>query len=107
MGTHQGVPRTMFPILLQKLTEQGYYYIEDMETIRDVDAITYQAFTIRGTKSVFIRAIKTTEHALLGFIAVEFNTGTWTDLEALKDCLLNKAIKISGALEVGDDVPKP
>ena len=101
---YQNLPRMVFPILVQKLTEQGYYNIEDLESIKDIDAVTYQIFTAKGTKSVFLRAIRTTEHAVMGFLAVEFSTNECEDMGKLKECLLTKAIKISGALEVREDI---
>lgn len=103
MSSYQNVPRMMFPILVHKLSEQGYYYIEDINAIQKVDAITYQSFFSRGAKSVFIQAIQTTEQVVLGFVAIEFTTNQCTDIDELKRCLINKTIKISGALEVDNN----
>lgn len=101
MTTYQNVPRTMFAHMFDMLTTQGHYYIENLESIKSVDAVTYQSFYSRGTHSVFIQAIKTTAHVVLGFVVVEFSTSNYVDAEALKEELKSKTIRISGALELG------
>lgn len=103
MSSYQNIPRMMFPVLVQKLSDEGYYDITDIENIKEVDAITYQSLYTRGVKSAFFRAIKTTDHITLGFVLIEFTTNACGDIEDLKRCLSNKAIKISGALEVEDN----
>lgn len=104
MTSYQNVPRMMFPSLIQHLSEEGYYYIENIEDIRETAATSYQSFYARGTKSAFIRSIRTTEGLVLGFVCVEFSTSSPADLEQLKENLLNKVVKISGALEINQPI---
>lgn len=104
MGQYQQMPRMMFPILNQKMAEQGYYYIEDMSKIQEVDTITYQSFIARGVKAAFVQAIKATSGTVLGFMTVEFTAGPVESSKELKHCLINKAAKISGILEVTNEI---
>lgn len=103
MSSYQNIPRMMFPVLVQKLSNEGYYDVPDVRAIKDIDSITYQSLYTRGTQSAFFRAIRTTDHVTLGFVGVEFTTNNYGDMQDLKECLSNKAIKISGALEIEDD----
>lgn len=100
MGSYQNIPRMMFPILVQKIADVGYYYIKDIEEIKTIDATTYQSFFARGAHAAYIRAIKSSDGLSLGFIAVEFISSNVTEEDKLKESLLNKATKISGALEI-------
>ena len=104
MSQYQQMPRMMFPILNQKMAEQGYYYIEDMSKIQEVDTITYQSFIVRGVKAAFIQAIKATSGTILGFMTVEFTTGGIEFSKELRHCLINKAGRVSGILEVTNEI---
>lgn len=102
---NQNMPRMLFPILFQKLVDQGYYYIDDLSTIEEVDAVTYQIFKTRGAKSVYIRAIRDSNRYILGFIAVEYTTGKCENITDLEESIHKKAIKISGMLETTPEIP--
>lgn len=104
MRQYQQMPRMMFPILNQKMAETGYYYIEDISTIQEVDAITYQSFLARGVKSAFVQAIKSSTGTVLGFMTVEYASGKQSLTKELKYCLNTKAAKISGVLEVTNQI---
>ena len=103
MGAYQNVPRTMFPILMQTLSEQGYYDIDDIETIKDVAQTSYQAFKSRGAKSVYVGAIKDSQHNMLGFVLVEYVADKCEDKELLKNLIKTKVNKIGAAVEVSSD----
>lgn len=105
MGDYQNVPRMLYSILFQKITEQGYYYIENIQDIEKIDPVTCQSFKARGTKAAFIRGIIDVNKTVLGFITVEFSTNEYKDLEDLKGCLLNKALMISGLLQGNKNIP--
>lgn len=100
MGSYQNIPRMMFPILVQKIAEVGYYDISNLEDIKSIDATTYQSFYARGAHAVYIRAIKSSEGKILGFITAEFISSDPIDEGTIRESLLNKAMKISGALEI-------
>lgn len=103
MGAYQNIPRTMFPILMQKLSEQGYYDIDDIESIKEDAKTSYQAFKSRGAKSVYVGAIKDSQHNMLGFVLVEYVADKCEDKEALKELIKKKINRISAAFEVGSD----
>lgn len=100
MKSYQQIPRMMFPVLNQKVAEQGFYYIENIEDIKEIDTVTYQSYYARGAKAVFIQAIKATNGAIMGFVALEYITNPVPEIKDLRHCLINKTAKISGALEV-------
>lgn len=104
MGYYRDVPRTMFPILTQKIAEQGLYYIKDIKDIEKEDPITYQSFVIRGTNSAYALAMKNIEGALLGFICVEFIKGETKSQKLINEKLKRAAIKISGILDGSEAV---
>lgn len=103
MQSYQQVPRMMYPIINEKMAEQGWYYINDIKEIQETDAITYQSYYSRGVKAVFIQAIKATSGAIMGFITLEYiSNDVPQDQKQLRHCLINKSMKISGALEIKD-----
>ena len=103
MSSLQQVPRMMFPILNQQIAEQGYYYIEDINDIKELDAVTYQAYYARGVKAVFIQGIKATNGSILGFISAEYISNSVPEMRHLRHCLINISAKVSGALEIRSD----
>lgn len=104
MSSYQNVPRMMFPALIKHLADDGYYYINNIDDIKETAATSYQSFYARGTKAAFLQCIKTSEGIILGFVCVEFSTNTVNNLEKLKEDLINKVMKISGALEINRDI---
>lgn len=100
MASFQNLPRMMFPILIKKLAEQGYYYVEDIETIHQEDPTTYQSFKTRGAKSLFVQAIRAENNNVLGFVVAEFITNSFKDVKQITDCMIKKTIRIGGVLEV-------
>lgn len=103
MGSYQQIPRMMYPIINAQMAEKGYYYIEDIKQIQEVDAITYQSYYARGVKAVFIQAIKAANGTIMGFITLEYISNDAPDIKELKHCLIDKAMKISAALEIKQD----
>lgn len=106
MSSYQNVPRTMFPILMQKLSEQGYYDIDDIEQIKETDAITYQTFLARGAKAAYIGVLKDSRRNTLGFVVVEYIADECKDKELLKNLIKIKINRISAAIEVNPDAPQ-
>lgn len=97
--SYQNIPRTLFPILNQTIAEQGYYYVEDIETIKETDSLSYAWFKSRGCYSIFVGAIKATNDMVLGYVTIEFTHLFNGNFVELKKHLKNKTAKISGALE--------
>lgn len=104
MNSYQNVPRTMFPILTQKIAEQGLYYIKDIKEIEKEDPVTYQSFVIRGTKSAYAKAMKSINGALLGFVCVEFTNEKHSGQKLIAEKLKGAATKISGILDGAETV---
>lgn len=104
MSSYQNVPRMMFPTMIEKLITEGKYYIDNIEDIKTTAATSYQAFYARGTKAAYIQAIKTSDNILMGFVCVEFHNQEERDLSTLQYHLINKAMKISGALEINNEI---
>lgn len=98
--SYQNIPRTLYPILNKTVAEQGYYYVENIESIKETDSLSYAWFKSRGCYSIFVGAIKSTNDLVLGYVTIEFTHLFDGDLIELKKSLKNKTTKISGALEV-------
>lgn len=105
MGSYQNVPRTLLFTLTQKLSEQGYYDIPNIEDIKSTDAITYQVFYARGAKAAYCGVIKDSHKNILGFVVVEYAIDECKDENKVKDLIKAKIDKISAALEVKPDAP--
>lgn len=103
MGMYQNVPRMMFPILVEKLADVGYYVIKDIEEIKGVDDTTYQSFSSHGAHTVFIQGIRMTDRAIIGFIAVEFSSTKCEDIAKTENKVMTRTLRISGILETKDD----
>lgn len=101
--SYQNIPRTLYPILNKTVAEQGYYFIEDIESIKSTDALSHAWFQSRGCYSVFVGAIKATDDLTLGYVTIEFTHLFNGDLDNLKRNLKSKTTKISGALEIKQD----
>lgn len=106
MRTYQQMPRMMFPVLNQKMAEQGYYYIENIEDIKNTDVNTYQSLKGHGTRSAFLHCLKATNGVISGFILVEFVANDYDPKhkKEITHCLHDKALKISSVLEVKGEV---
>lgn len=98
MSLNQNIQRTMYPILFEKLSLEGHYYIDDMENIKPLDAITYQYFNTHDVKSAYVEAVKDNEGKVLGFLTIEYSTHICGDKKKMLRCLRDKSLKISGAL---------
>ncbi len=103
MTSYNSISRGIFPILVQNIEEDKHYYIPDIEVIKENDPMTYQGFKSRGTKSAFIQAIRSTSDLTLGFMILEFSINVPQDIPKLERALRDRAIKISGALEITQD----
>lgn len=100
--SYQNIPRTLYPILNKNVAEQGCYYVENIESIKETDPLTHAWFAARGCYSVFVGAIRATNDLTLGYVTIEFTHLYKGDLADLKKNLKQKTTKISGALELNN-----
>lgn len=104
----QNMQRMSVPFLLSQLKERGCYLVDDIDELKTEDQITYQMFLTRGTKSVYVKAIKETDGRMLGFITVEYTLNKRTvELQKLKDEIKEKTLRIGGVLLGSGVQPHP
>ena len=64
--------RSVISYITKQLNDTGYCYIEDRESVRDLDAGTYEFLLNRGIESKYCIAMHNSEDTVIGFICVEY-----------------------------------
>ena len=65
--------RSVIAYVIKKLNDNGFCYIDDANTIRDVDPGTYEFLLNRGIESKYCMAIHNTQDdSVIGFIGIEY-----------------------------------
>lgn len=71
-----GIPISVMPRFINKLTKDGVFYCKDIEEIKDTMASTYEFKNNINIKSFYDVAIKNPQGTIIGFIAVQWDNGT-------------------------------
>lgn len=97
MPHYQAMPRALFPIVYNRLDEEGAYFVEDRNNIAQSDPMTYQFLLEHEAKAVLFRAVRRQDGLLVGFVGVEYNSDV-PDLHKAKVNLDKKLNRIVGIL---------
>ena len=101
MGDIQNYPRSFFPFALSSIESPGYYYINDIEMIKELEPTTYHFFKPRGVKSFIAQSIQSLDKRTLGFILLEFNADTDCESDkTIQKSIRSAATRIGAALEI-------
>ena len=57
---------------VQQLDENGYCYLEDIETLKDKDISTYEFLKEKGIQAKYGMAISDNNGMVIGFVSVEY-----------------------------------
>lgn len=76
------LPISVMPRFINKITTEGKFYCEDLETIKDSMASTYEFKNNIGIKSFYDVAIKNEQGIIIGFVAVQWDKGTEPKLKS-------------------------
>ena len=98
MSRYQNMPRMLFPNLYEKLDENDFYNVTDLDTIKEDDPFTYQFMTEHGAKCAMFRAIKREDGLMVGFIGMEYITSECNNYKAAGKNIDKKVNRIMGAL---------
>lgn len=97
MRQWQQVPRSMMPMLYQKLSNDGEYYIENVEDILQTDVKTYSFLAEFKSTGALFKAVKMSDGLIVGFVGMEINE-PWKDISRAKIDISKKADRIAGIL---------
>ena len=64
--------RNLLSSFVQQLDENGYCYLDDIETLRDKDISTYEFLKDRGIQAKYGMAISDNNGMVIGFVSVEY-----------------------------------
>ncbi len=81
--------RSMFPYFFRIVNEQGFYYLESIEEIKDKDAGLYEFLKMHGVQSGYYTAIYHKEGWILGMLNIEYVNSEYANLE-LVDGVIKK-----------------
>ena len=110
MTLYQNMPQQLMPGVIKEISDDGKYYIDDIEQIKDTDSSTHHILAARGTRHALIQGVRDNIKGLyLGFISVEYSTSDPIKSLAETEVDLSKtAQRISGAMQMfGDAGLKP
>ena len=98
MPEFQNVFRSFFAYLCEKLIKDGYCYVDDINTLKDVDTTMYEFLYSRDVQSIYSIPIENKNGTVIGFIYIEFTNGDNVDKEQVEHCLHDKKIRIETLL---------
>lgn len=98
MPEFQNVFRSFFSYLCEKLISDGYCYVDDINTLKEVDTTMYEFLFSRDIKSIYSIPIENKNGTVIGFIYIEFTNGETVDKEQIEHCLHDKKIRIETLL---------
>ena len=101
MMLYQNMPQQLMPGVIKEISDDGRYYIDDIEKIRESDSSTYHILTARGTRHALIQGVRDNIKGMyLGFISVEYSTNDPVDSIEKTGVVLSKATqRISGVMQ--------
>ena len=81
--------RSMFPYFFRIINEQGFFYLENIEEIKDKDVGLYEFLKMHGIQSGYYTAIYHKEGWILGILNIEYVNTESPNLE-LVDGVIKK-----------------
>lgn len=104
MQFEQNMPRQSYPLLQDKLSQHKNYEIDDIESIKAEDPVSYYMFNQRGTKAIYVRGIyDQVDGFCLGFLCVEFAHENIENRDGVKIQAAVTAERIGAALAISGD----
>jgi hypothetical protein len=102
MTLYQNMPQQLMPGVIHEIADDGKYYINDIEEIKDADSSTYHILAARGTRHALIQGVRDNlKEMYLGFISLEYSTNDPVkSLEETEVDLSKAAQRISGAMQI-------
>ena len=101
IGDFQAQFRSVASYICDKLEEDGYCYVEDLEEIKDKDAGTYELLKLRDGQSCYAKALKSRSGYVIGAIMITYtskNKNVRPSLNTIDNVLTKKANEISTLL---------
>ena len=100
MPEFQNMFRSFFSYWCEKLIKEGHCYIDDIETLKELDTTMYDYFRSRNVQAIYGIPITNNQNTVVGFIYIEFMDRTKVNKEQIKHCLHDKKIKIETLLNL-------
>ena len=102
MGSCQNLQRAMLPSIYKTLISKDCFFVKDIETLKESDAVAYDFIKKHGTKSVFLHSLKRGDGLVTGFVGIEYVSSVSIDMDIISEYLTQNALKITGAV-LGDN----
>ncbi len=100
MGSYQNLPRRIYPILIDELSQSGECYFNDIACLKEKDIVSYHWWSARNVKAVYIKAvIDNIKDIILGFITVEYVYNTCEETEKTELQISKASQRIGGLLQ--------
>lgn len=82
--------RSVLSYFVHEIDENGFCMIEDVETIKELDAGTYEFLKGRNVQAKFGMGIKDHQGMTLGFVCIEYRFKDQANLEAVRNTFKTK-----------------
>lgn len=96
----QNLFRSMFFCLIHSLEDNGYDYIEDIETIKEQDTGFYSYLKDFDINAKYSIALYNSCKNIIGFLSIDFSNKSDVDIDIVKECLQDKKIKVETLLNL-------
>lgn len=100
MSSYQNLPRRIYPVLNDELSQSGECYFDNINYLKEHDIISYHWWTARGVKSVYVKAVvDNIKDIILGFITVEYVSDICGQIKQTQLQISKAAQRIGGVLQ--------
>lgn len=101
MNNFQNQLRSAFIYWIKQLDDNGYCFVDDVETLEKLDGSLYQYLKQAGVKATYAIAIKNTKtDSVIGFLVADFLSREDVNIEQINHCLNDKKLKIEALLNL-------
>lgn len=101
MHAFQNQLRSAFTYWIKQLDDNGYCFVDDVETLENLDGSLYQYLKQAGVKATYAVAIKNTKtDNVIGFLVADYLSREDVNIEQIQHCLNDKKLKIEALLNL-------
>ncbi len=102
MADCQNMQRAMVPSVYKNLISKETYFVDDVESLKESDPVSYAFIKKHGAQSLYLHSLKRDDGLVTGFIGIEYVNDCERDVTMISKYLEKKALKVTGAI-LGDN----
>lgn len=95
----QNMIRSLFMVFCDKLRDEGHYFIDCTDDIKEHDPNWYRVMLDFGVRRMFIYPLTSSEKVIFGFVAVCYAFSCASDVNGVRKMVRDKSLKISATIE--------